>query len=117
MNLSWLFPKLITPKAHNRDLAKLDTGFAGKQDREDPDPFSEASFNRRIKALNNKLRLDEIGKIAHLILVQKVAMSDDHKRYKLQSRDVQAAWDSASEIYDMTHAFHSKRNIQTTTPE
>lgn len=62
MNLSWLWPKLVLPKSRSsrlaealdRDLAKLETGSAGKPKRDDPDPFSEANFNRRIKAPNQK---------------------------------------------------------------
>lgn len=125
MNLSWLWPKLVMPKSRSsrlaealdRDLAKLETGSAGKPERDDPDPFSEANFNRRIKALNKKTRTDEIGKIAHLILVQKVANEEASNttypkhRYKLTSHDVQDALDQAAEIFDLTNALTSRQEV------
>lgn len=110
MNLSWLWPKLVMPKSRSsrlaqaldRDLAELKAGSAGTPVRDDP--FSEANLNKRLKRMHDKDRLDEIGKLAHQILVQKVASSNDHKRYQLNSRDVQEAWDSATDIYNLTRA-------------
>lgn len=98
MNLSWLWPKLVMPKRKNPE-----SGCA----RDPADAFIEACERDLAKAkreLADKDRLDEIGKLAHQILVQKVASSNDHKRYQLNSRDVQEAWDSATDIYNLTRA-------------
>ena len=123
MNLSWLWPKLVLPKSRSsrlaealdRDLAALNRKNPESGSARDPaDAFIEACERDLIVAkrkLVQQDRLDEIGRLAHLILVQKVAMSDDHKRYKLNSRDVQDAWDSAAEIFDLTQALISRQEV------
>ena len=117
MNLSWLWPKLILPKsaALERDLANLKPGSAGKpvkQEREDP--FSEANLNRRINKMHDQARMNEIGKIAHQLLIQLVSGAGPnterpYKRHRLTAREVQEAMDSATEIYDMTRDFQQQQ--------
>lgn len=115
MNLSWLWPKLVMPKRKNPE-----SGCA----RDPADAFIEACERDLAKAkreLADKDRLDEIGKLAHQILVQQVAHANangtvtterPYRRYKLNPRDVQAAWDSAAEIFDLTQALvASKREV------
>lgn len=121
MNLSWLWPKLVLPKSRS---AKLEEDLNRKNPesgcaRDPADAFIEAcerDLNIAKRKLAQQDRLDEIGKIAHLILVQTVANAETntihpYKRYKLQPRDVQAAWDSAAEIFDLTQALISRQEV------